>query len=293
MRVLLTGGSGLLAINWAQEILSFHTVALVEHLTPIDLSGVEKYKISEISEIDFLKIFQEFKPDIVINTIALTSVEECELNPTTAYYVNVEIAKVLARTCQKNGIKIVHISTDHLYDGSKSMLSEDDLISPINNYAITKAKAEEVVLQECNNGLVIRTNFYGPGLSYRDSFASKIVKSLASNVSIDLFHNVFYTPILMKILVSCVHKLIAGKAKGVFNVSSNERISKYEFGILLAHEFNFDQALLIPIGIRDRKDLVRRPTDMSLSNKKLCKFLKMSMPSLADQIKIFKEQINQ
>lgn len=293
MKILLTGGSGLLAINWAKEILSEHNVGLIEHLTPIRLSGVKKYKIGDISELKILKIFQKFKPDVVINTIALTNVEKCELNPITAYYINVEITKIIARMCRNTGIKMVHISTDHLYDGKKSMLSEDELISPINRYAITKAEAEDVVLQECKNGLVIRTNFYGPGLSYRDSFASKILKSLANKNSYELFYNVFFTPILIKILVSSVHQLIAVNANGIFNISSNERISKYEFGILLAHEFNFDHSLLIPIDIRERKDLVIRPTDMSLNNKKFCNYLNLRLPTITEQIKIFKKQLNQ
>jgi dTDP-4-dehydrorhamnose reductase len=290
MRILITGGSSLLAINWAKEILPSHNVALVEHLTPISLSGVEKYKISEISELKIQKIIQEYKPDIVINTIALTSVEKCELDLISARYVNVEIAKIIAQACHRNGTKMVHISTDHLYDGVGSMFSEDSPISPINNYATTKAEAEDVVLKECNSALIIRTNFYGPGLSYRDSFASKITNDLADNFPVALFEDVFYTPILIKVLVTCVNQLVAAGANGIFNVSSSERISKYEFGILLANAFTFDQDLVTPISLKDRIDLVRRPTDMSLSNEKLCKYLKMSMPSMVEQIKIFKGQ---
>ena len=291
MRVLISGGSGLLAMNWAKEIMPFHNVALVEHLTPIALFGVDKYKIDEISEYKIQKIIQKFKPDIVINTIAQTSVEKCEQNLISARYVNVEIAKKIAKACHKNGIKMVHISTDHLYDGVGSMFSEDHPISPINNYAITKAEAEDVVLMECHSSLVIRTNFYGPGLSYRDSFASKIVSDLAGNFSVNLFDDVFYTPILIKVLVGCVNQLIEAGANGVFNVSSNERISKYDFGLLLAQAFIFDQSLVKPISIKNRVDLVKRPTDMSLSNRKLCKYLNMNVPNMVDQINFFKEQI--
>lgn len=293
MRVLITGGSGLLGINWAKEILPLHRVALIEHVTPIVLTGVLRYKISEISEPKIQRIIQEFKADIVINTIALTSVEKCELDLVSARYANVEIAKMIARACHSNRVKMVHISTDHLYDGVGSLFSEDHPISPVNNYAITKAEAEEEVLKACHSALVIRTNFYGPALSYRNSFANKIIDDITNKCILNLFEDVFYTPILIKILVGCVHQLVESDASGIFNISSSERISKYDFGILLAKEFGLDQHFISPISIKDRVDLVTRPTEMSLSNLKICKYLNMSMPSVSEQIKIFKEQITE
>jgi dTDP-4-dehydrorhamnose reductase len=286
MRVLLTGGSGLLGINRAKEILPLHRVALIEHVTPIVLDGVLRYKISEISEPKIQKIIQEFKADTVINTIALTSVEKCELDLASARYANVEIAKMIARACYSNRVKMVHISTDHLYDGVGSFFSENHPISPVNNYAITKAEAEEEVLKACHSALVIRANFFGPAPSYRNSFANKIIDDIANKCLVNLFEDVFYTPILIKILVGCVHQLIESDA-------SSERISKYDFGILLAKEIGLDQHLISPISIKDRVDLVTRPTEMSLSNLKICKYLNMSMPSISEQIKIFKEQITE
>jgi dTDP-4-dehydrorhamnose reductase len=188
---------------------------------------------------------------------------------------------------------MVHISTDHLYDGVGSFFSENHPISPVNNYAITKAEAEEEVLKACHSALVIRANFFGPAPSYRNSFANKIIDDIANKCLVNLFEDVFYTPILIKILVGCVHQLIESDASGIFNVSSSERISKYDFGILLAKEIGLDQHLISPISIKDRVDLVTRPTEMSLSNLKICKYLNMSMPSISEQIKIFKEQITE
>ena len=79
--------------------------------------------------------------------------------------------KKLAQISLETGSKLIHISTDHLYDGTKDIYTEDDLVSPLNVYGKTKAQAENEVLSINPKALIVRTNFYGWGLSYRKSFS--------------------------------------------------------------------------------------------------------------------------
>jgi dTDP-4-dehydrorhamnose reductase len=289
-KVLITGGSGLLAANWALSICDKYEVILLLHHKKISLSGVNIDTASLNNLDECLSILDKHQPDVVIHTAGLTSVEKCELNPNLAQEVNVDLAKNIATACSSQDVKLVHISTDHLFSSNQELFSEQSTPSPINNYAKTKLKGEQKVLENCKNALVIRTNFFGWGAKYRQSFSDFILNNLKDGKSIDLFQDVFFTPILIDELVGKVHQLINTGFNGIFNVVSNERLSKYEFGVKLANCFNLDIDLINAISINDKENLVKRPKDMSLSNVKLCQALDCKVANLDEQFQSLKEQ---
>ena len=289
-KVLITGGSGLLAVNWALSICDKYEVVLLLHHKKISLLGVNIDTASLNNLDECLSMLDKHQPDVVIHTAGLTSVEKCELNPNLAQEVNADLAKNIATACSSQDVKLVHISTDHLFSSNQELFSEKSIPSPINNYAKTKLKGEQKVLENCKNTLVIRTNFFGWGTKYRQSFSDFILNNLKDGKSIDLFQDVFFTPILIDELVGKVHQLINTGFNGIFNVVSNERLSKYEFGVKLANCFNLDIDLINAVSINDKENLVKRPKDMSLSNVKLCQALDCKVANLDEQFQSLKEQ---
>jgi dTDP-4-dehydrorhamnose reductase len=201
---------------------------------------------------------------------------------------------MVAKVAKKLGIMLVHISTDHLFDGLSSLVSEEEPINAINTYAITKAQAESAVNDVNPDVLIVRTNFYGWGTSYRKSFSDYIIESLRKKQLITLFDDVYYTPILMENLITTVHDLLNKKAKGIFNIVSDDRISKYEFGMLIAEEFCLDKSLIHKITLQNQTNLVRRPLDMSLSNRKVCKLLGRNMGSVKQDVsRLYQQEIEE
>lgn len=283
-KILITGGSGLLALNWAYKVKGNYHVILALHRRKFSIDNIEIIDINELKECLSSDI------NIVINTIGLTSVEVCEENPKSAYETNVKTISNIANLCKENNIKLVHISTDHLFDGAKSYYSENDKPTPLNVYARTKLEAEQLVMNVYPDTLIIRTNFFGNGTNYRQSFSDTILEALQNNQAIELFNDVFFTPILIDELVKKVHQLISIKATGIFNLVGNERLSKYDFGLQLAKVFGLNNTLIKPISISDRQGLVPRPRDMSLSNVKLRRILKQNLPSLTKQLEALKDQ---
>jgi len=289
-KVLITGGSGLLAVNWALATRSHYTVTLLLHHKKISLLGVET-DIAPLSSLDECSsILLKHQPDIVIHTAGLTNIEECDVNPDLAQEVNVDLARNIAISCSNQGVKLVHISTDQLFLGDQEFTTENTSTNPVNNYAKTKLIGDQKVLENCKDALVIRTNFFGWGANYRQSFSDFILNKLRNNESVDLFSDVFFTPILIDNLCSKVHQLIDLKATGLFNIVSSERVSKYDFGIKLANCFNLDTSLINPISIDDKPNLVKRPKDMSLSNTKLRQTLDCEIASLDKQLQTLKKQ---
>jgi dTDP-4-dehydrorhamnose reductase len=281
--ILITGGSGLLAVNWARQVSHIHRVTLGLHQRKVNLPRVNNIFLNLESADDIRKVLDDSLIDIVIHTAAISNIELCESQPTLAQHVNVQLTKNIALASKMHGAKLIHISTDHLYDGLSEMRSEEDLVSPLNVYGKTKAESENIVSDLCPSALIIRTNFYGRGTSYRKSFSDQIIASLLAGVKIYLFDDVFYTPILINVLVDAVHQLIKTHA-GVFNIVSDQRLSKYDFGMLVAEEFNLDSSLIYRSQLRNRTDLIKRPLDMSLSSKKANKALAIQLGDIGSHL---------
>jgi len=289
-RILITGGSGLLALNWAQVVKAHMFVTLGFHQRSVSISGVDTQKINLESIDDFMRTLEEIDPHFVIHTVGLTSVEKCESDPKLAQHVNVKLASNVAKACMLLGVGLVHISTDQLFAGKESFVGEELRAAPVNIYGKTKAEAEDQVLSIYPQSLVIRTNFYGWGTNYRRSFSDVIIDGLRSRRSLYLYRDVYFTPILIRTAVEIVHELLDKKACGIFNVVGNDRISKYEFGIRIAREFGLDSSNIHPALFQDTKSLADRPLDMSLSNYKIRSFLDMKISNNEIQISQLRQQ---
>lgn len=283
-RILLTGGSGLLALNWALAVRDRYEVVLGLHRRHVSMRGVESQWLDLESVAGLARSIEVIRPNVVVHTAGLTSVERCEAQPEMARHVNTDLPENVAMACAMSGIALVHVSTDHLFSGMAALVREDHPPQPINTYGITKADAEARVSSACPGALIVRTNFFGWGPRHRQSFSDALINGLSSGNELTLFDDVFFTPILVETLVNSIHDLLDRKASGIFNVVGDERISKYAFGLRLAHEFGLNQGLIKRGCISDVSGLVKRPHDMSLSNQKATELLGRGFGSVTEQV---------
>ena len=287
---MITGGSGLLALNWACCMRQEWDIVLGIHHHLVSLKDVSTCYLNLDCSDELKKKVLQISPDLIVHAAGLTNVDECEINPGLAYQGNVEIAKNVARVASKLNITLIHISTDHLFSGGDSFYEEVAEAKPLNEYAKTKYLAEKAVQELCSGALILRTNFYGWGSSFKQSFSDWIISQLRAKKQINVFSDVYYTPILISNLVKITHQLLDRSASGIYNVIGSERLSKYDFAVSLAQVFNLPQDLLIPSSITEARHLVKRPKDMSLSNLKLKNELSCDIP---DTISSLKELLSQ
>lgn len=267
-RLLITGGSGLLALNWACALRGTWDVTLGTHQHPVELAGVSARPLV-LDDPDRLRTqFEEVSPDLVVHTAGLTSVDRCEQLPALAHQANVEIARNVAQAAATQGAALVHVSTDHLFSGRQSMCTEAELPQPVNHYGRTKALAETAVMQVNPAALVVRTNFFGWGHATRQSFTDWLIYNLRAGKELSLFDNVFFTPILADALALAAHELVEKGASGVFNLVGDQRMSKYEFACILAKDFSLPEHLLLRHSFDGSELVAARPHDMSLDNRK-------------------------
>ena len=287
-KTLFLGGSSLLAHSWCKELIDKDQVIIGIHNRPTELVGFNTVSIkfnnleNQLRELDI---------ETVINCIGYTNIENCEISPEKANEINVELPSLVSQVCKSLSIKLVHISTDHLFDGKIKNCNETTKVVPLNVYAKTKYEGEAKVLEINPDALVIRTNFYAFGPSYKKSFSDFIIDNLKLKRKIYLFSDVYYNPILVSELARAIEKLIEKKCSGIYNVVSDERISKLDFGLKIANVFSLDKKLIDSYSISSRNDLVDRPSEMSLSNSKL-KSEKIYIKPIDEQIKDLKIQFD-
>jgi len=289
-KILITGGSGLLALNWALLTRHEFDVLLCQHDRLVSLSNVENTKCDLGSVKDFIGLLIKYRPKYVVHTAGFTDIDACEINPDLAEFVNVTLAANVAQACAEQEIPLAHISSDHLFSGDKSMLSEEAIVDPVNVYGRTKAKAEERVLAIYNQSLVIRTNFYGWGTSYRKSFSDFIIQNLRSLKPIQLFDDVMYCPIVIVELVKAIHELMSFNAHGIYHIVGDEKLSKFKFGEKVAEQFELSSDLINRSRLSEQQGFVKRPFNMSLSNEKICALLGRRIGSVESHLKILFEQ---
>jgi dTDP-4-dehydrorhamnose reductase len=265
--ILITGGTGLLALNWACAVRDKWHVILGTHLHSVKLNGVRSQKLNLDQAEEFGRQLDVLLPDLVVHTAGLTNIEACELHPTLAHQANVLIAKNVAMATATRNIPLIHISTDHLFSGDSSFYIEEDPVCPLNNYAKTKLEAEQVVSALHPTALIIRTNFFGWGHAKRISFTDWIINNLLGKQPLMLFDDVYFTPILADNLVSIAHDLSEKKMCGIFHVCGDQRISKYHFALEVCKEFALLETDIQPGKFISSK-LTMRPRDMSLNNSK-------------------------
>jgi dTDP-4-dehydrorhamnose reductase len=204
--------------------------------------------------------------------------------------VNADLSRNVAEAAARVDARLVHVSTDHLFAGTRSFYREDEAAEPLNAYARSKLAAEALVTAACPAALIVRTNFFGWGHAGRQSFSDWIYYNLAAGKALTLFDDVFVTPVLADALASASHRLLELGATGIYNVAGDERVSKHAFAVALAALYGLPESLIQRGKIAASKLSARRPHDMSLDNRKACERLGTSLGTLSDHLGALQQQ---
>lgn len=269
MRILVTGASGLLGLNFCLSMAERHTITGITHTHALNNPPFGNLRADLVDQEMMRKLILENKPEMVLNCAAMANVDDCEKNQRAAQATNADLPGNIAVICHEENIKLVHISTDAVFDGKMGDYSEEDEPHPLSVYASTKLEGEEKVLKNNPQALVARVNFYGFSLGGKRSLAEFFLNNLREKRQVNGFVDVMfcplYTPHLAEILMAMVEKDL----KGIYHVVSPECLSKYAFGTRIARKFGFDTNLIQPVSVTEGGLTAMRSPKISLNIEKL------------------------
>ena len=287
MKILITGGSGLLGSATAALFKDYYRTFITYTNNKVFIEGCETYRLDITNKEEVFKVIGAIQPDFIIHTAALIGVGICENNKELAYGINVNGTRHIAEAADKFNSRIVHISTDYVFDGKKGMYKETDKPNPLNYYAKTKLEAEKLINK---NHAVIRTSIYGWNIiKERKNFATFILDRLENNKKINIFEDQYSTIILTNNLAEALKEIVDENKKGIYNIGGSERQSKYEFALKLADVFELNKSLINPITIDDAEDKAQRPPDVSLDSTKAKKELNVKLLNIEEGLELMKK----
>ncbi|RMD84799.1 MAG: dTDP-4-dehydrorhamnose reductase [Candidatus Dadabacteria bacterium] len=221
MKILLFGGSGQLGydlIKRAKE-LNFDVAAPV----------TSEVDIANRDQVVFLA--EKFMPDLIVNAAAYTNVDQAEAEPEKAYLVNKDGALNVAIAANKCGSRLIHVSTDYVFDGfSSKPRKEDDPVNPLSVYGKSKLEGEKAVLQEMSEGntLVVRTAWLhgSRGRNFVNTMLDLFKERDEIRVVDDQVGNPTWTGWLAEVILDLGRM---GQCHGIVHAVCSGAISWYEF----------------------------------------------------------------
>lgn len=269
--IFLIGGSGFLGYYLIKELKknNYNIYAHV-HKTKPKLKNIKLAYVDLSDHKKFVLYIKKNKINYIINLASIADVDKCEINKKLAELTHIHLVTKILNAAKTLDIPIVHMSTDQLYAGKiKSYYSEKSKKEPLNYYAFTKSKSENILLNY-QKSLIIRSNFFGKNFSIsKKSFSDKILFYLNKNKKINLWSDIYFSPVFVTTLVVIIIFLIKKKDFGIFNVSSI-KISKFHLGKKIAEVFKLNKSLVQKNSFNIH-EFVNRPKNSSLSNNKLTK----------------------
>lgn len=216
-------------------------------------------------------VFNLIQPDFCINTAAYTAVDKAESEPEKAHLINVIGAKNIAATCAKFSTKLIHISTDFVFDGTKNQpYTETDLPNPIGVYGQTKLEGEIAIQEVLPAHFIIRTSWVYS--EFGANFMKTMVRLATERTSLSVVNDQIGTPTNAVDLANAIMDIILNKTNnqkyGIYNFSNEGQCSWYDFAKKII-EINQIAVQITPIPTTQFPTPAKRPNYSVLDKEKI------------------------
>ena len=281
-KILITGSSGQLGSTLTQYLKKYYNVFSTSHSANNPVSITDRNKLDAT--------LSAIEPDYIINCAAFTNVDKNETDKDHAYSVNVSGIKNIIALSNKN-TKIVHISSDYIFDGKRKSYTEEDHPNPLSYYGKVKLESENILRSSNRCYLIFRSS-----VIYNDShtnFYTWVYNSLLNHKKIKVVTDQISNPTWTWSLSEAIYKSLLNNLDGVFHYAGNDIVSRYEFALKIADIFSFNSDNIIPIKTDDLNQRAKRPAVSTLNSTKIKKILEIEHPEMDHIINIFKDRINE
>ena len=285
----MTGSAGLIGqqlvkdLSESNQVFSSYNESIPEFGEPIRMDLRDQTEISSV--------FNEKKPDIVIHLGAMTDVDHCERDKSSATEINAKSTEIIAKECSNQNSFLVYLSTDYVFDGNSGMYNEIDTTNPIGHYGKSKLAGERSVENFSSEYCIARTSTPFGLHSKKKSFPTWIIENLEQknqiNVLTDQITSPTYIPNLSQMLIEIAER----KITGILHVSGASKMSRYDMACMIADKLDYDQSLLNPAIMSQMNWDAERPKNSSFDVSKAASILHQKPQTIEESIELFTNTI--
>jgi dTDP-4-dehydrorhamnose reductase len=262
---------------------------LGKDLIPI-LSGKEQVWARDIGDFDITdrkgvqREVEALQPQVLVNAAAYTDVDGCESKKEMAFAVNAEGAKNVALACAAIGGRMIHLSTDYVFDGSSRIpYREEDLPNPLNVYGSSKLQGERYIQAILENHLIVRTEWlYG---RHGKNFVDTIVRHAGQQKELRVVDDQRGSPTFTRDLSFALERLIGMEARGILHVTNSGSCTWFEFARQILGEKGYNHVQVIPISSEELARPAKRPASSVMDCRKYEKLTGSKMTPWKEALK--------
>lgn len=265
MKFLITGSNGLLGQKIVKQLVKnkipFIATSKGENRNP-DCPSQFFQSLDITVQNEISEIIKTVSPTVIINTAAMTNVDECETDEENCSKINIDAVKFLYSACSLNNIHFIQLSTDFVFDGLNGPYKEDDKRNPLNIYAKSKVAAEDILLNgSYNNWAIIRTIIvYGQANNLsRSNILLWAREALKNGQELKIVNDQFRAPTWADDLAWACINVGKKSVKGVYHISGGEIFSIYELVLTIANFYSVDSSKIIPVSSETLNQKAKRP----------------------------------
>ena len=266
MKIMILGANGFTGRRILQHLIHKQEHKLLACSLHADIFPEEGYEFYELDILDFKAtdvLLEKFMPEVIINASALSVVDYCEQHQEEAFALNVSAVRHIAEYCQAQNCRLIHLSTDFVFDGNKNTTYlETDLPNPVNYYGKTKQWSEEAIEQICDNYAIMRVEVvYGKPLEKQHGNIVHLVKNrLGNGQSIRVVSDQFRSPTWVEDIAIGTELLLSSKHNGIYHICGGETMSIADIAYRTAAYFNLDSSLIDPVTTTEMNEKTPRPS---------------------------------
>lgn len=295
--VLITGSNGLLGqklISIARSSNSINLIATSKGANRYPASDGYQYAEMDISDASAIEdVVSLYKPDVIINTAAITNVDTCHVERELCREINVESVKKLVEVCERHQIHLIHLSTDFVFDGVDGPYAEDAAPHPVSYYGESKLDAENLVKRSACKWTIVRTVLvYGltENMS-RSNIVLWVKSSLEKGTAIKVVDDQWRTPTLAEDLALGCLLAAEKEAEGIFHISGKDMVTVLQMAGKVAEFWNLDKTLITPISSESLNQEAKRPVKTGFILDKAISTLGYSPRSLEEGFDLLDKQM--
>ncbi len=268
-KILLTGANGLLGqavISIFSRESDFDVIATSVEPELYTNEGNYSYEQLDITVKDSVKqTIKRHNPDVIINCAAFTDVDKCETERELCWKLNVDAVKNLIIASRISDSKVIHISTDYIFDGKNGPYTEDSTPNPVSFYGRSKLASENALTTSGIDYVILRTIvLYGTGIKVKSNFALWLINNLSTNKPVNIVTDQIGNTTVSNDLAYGILKCAEQDAYGIYNIAGKDIISRLDFTYNLCEIFGFDKSLVNPILTSDLNQPAPRPLKSGL-----------------------------